>query len=66
MKLLKLVPDKTNIQFINKRLIAFALSAFLTLGSLGLFFGQGLNLGSEQRGMPTAANHQVALLHNKV
>ncbi len=45
MKQLKLVPDKTNIQFINKRLIAFSFSAFLVIASAGLFFGQGLNLG---------------------
>lgn len=45
MKLLKLVPEKTNIQFINKRIIAFCISAVLILGSVGLFFGQGLNLG---------------------
>ena len=45
MKLLKLVPDKTNIQFINKRLIAFSFSALLVVASTGLFFGQGLNLG---------------------
>ena len=45
MKLLKLVPEKTNFQFISKRLFAFAFSAFLLVGSLGLFFGQGLNLG---------------------
>ena len=45
MRLLKLVPEKTNIQFINKRLIAFCFSALLLVGSAGLFFGQGLNLG---------------------
>ncbi len=45
MKLLKLVPDTTNIQFINKRLITFAFSVFLLIGSVGLFFGNGLNLG---------------------
>jgi preprotein translocase subunit SecF len=45
MRLLKLVPDNTNIQFINKRVISFIFSGFLVLGSVGLFFGQGLNLG---------------------
>ena len=45
MRLLKLVPDSTNIQFINKRLIAFAFSGFLVLGSMGLLLGPGLNLG---------------------
>jgi preprotein translocase subunit SecF len=45
MRLLKLVPANTNIQFINKRIYAFVLSGFLVLGSIGLFVGQGLNLG---------------------
>ncbi|NKB59472.1 MAG: protein translocase subunit SecF [Alphaproteobacteria bacterium] len=45
MKMLKLVPVDTNIQFINKRLMAFAFSAFLLVASIGLFLGQGLNLG---------------------
>lgn len=45
MKMLKLVPVNTNIQFINKRLMAFAFSAFLIASSIGLFLSQGLNLG---------------------
>lgn len=45
MKKLRLVPDKTNIGFIDKRFIALALSAFLVAGSLGLFGLKGLNLG---------------------
>lgn len=45
MKLLKLVPDSTNIQFIRRRFVAFAFSSLLILGSVGLYFGQGLNLG---------------------
>jgi preprotein translocase subunit SecF len=45
MKLLKLVPDNTNIQFIRRRLITFAISGTLVLASLGLFLTQGLNLG---------------------
>lgn len=45
MKKLRLVPDNTNISFIDKRFIALALSAFLMLGSLGLFGIKGLNLG---------------------
>ena len=45
MKTLHLVPADTAIDFINKRLMAFALSAVLVVASLGLFFGQGLNLG---------------------
>ncbi len=45
MKLLKLVPEKTNIPFIRNRLIAFAFSSVLVVLSGVLFFGQGLNLG---------------------
>jgi preprotein translocase subunit SecF len=45
MKKLRIVPANTAIDFIGRRLIAFALSAVLILGSLGLAFGNGLNLG---------------------
>ncbi|MBT5109246.1 MAG: protein translocase subunit SecF [Rhodospirillaceae bacterium] len=45
MKLLKLVPDNTAFDFIGKRVLAFAMSGFLIIASLGLFFTQGLNLG---------------------
>jgi preprotein translocase SecF subunit len=45
MMLLRIVPANTNIQFINKRFLAMALSAFLVLGSLGLYATKGLNLG---------------------
>ncbi|HAT34364.1 MAG TPA: protein translocase subunit SecF [Rhodospirillaceae bacterium] len=45
MKKLRLVPDNTNIAFIDKRFIALAISAFLIIGSLGLFGFKGLNLG---------------------
>ena len=45
MRTLRLVPANTKIEFVNKRLIAFVLSAMLVLSSAGLFFGKGLNLG---------------------
>ncbi len=45
MKKLRIVPENTAINFIGKRLIAFAFSAALVLGSLGLALGTGLNLG---------------------
>jgi len=45
MKLLKLVPANTAFDFVGKRLLAFVMSGFLILASLGLFFTQGLNLG---------------------
>jgi preprotein translocase SecF subunit len=47
---LKLIPDTTNIQFINKRVIAYGLSCLMVLASLGLFFSQGLNYGIDFRG----------------
>jgi len=45
MKTLRLVPANTKIEFVNKRLIAFIISAMLVLSSAGIFFGKGLNLG---------------------
>ncbi len=45
MKKLRLFPDNTAIDFIGKRMLAFAFSGFLVLSSLVLFIGQGLNLG---------------------
>ena len=45
MKKLRIVPPDTSVNFIGRRLIAFAFSAALILGSLGLAAGVGLNLG---------------------
>jgi preprotein translocase subunit SecF len=45
MRYLRIVPSKTNIQFIDKRFIAMALSAFLVAASIGLYTTKGLNLG---------------------
>src|SRR4051812_21669270 len=45
MRLLKLVPDNTNIGFVRLRHIAFALTALLTIVSIGLVAARGLNLG---------------------
>lgn len=42
---LRLVPNTPSIDFIGRRKFAFVFSALLVLGSLGLFFTQGLNLG---------------------
>jgi preprotein translocase subunit SecF len=47
---LKLVPEKTAIKFIEKRKIAYAVSALLAIASLGLFFTQGLNYGIDFQG----------------
>ena len=45
MRLLKIVPDNTNIGFVRVRHIAFALTAALTLAALALVFVNRLNLG---------------------
>lgn len=50
MRLLKLVPDDTKIQFMRHRKWSFPLSALLIVASLGLFFVNGLNLGIDFRG----------------
>lgn len=50
MKLLKLVPDNTNIRFIELRYITYAISAILLLGSLFFFLTKGLNYGVDFKG----------------
>ncbi|MDB5685578.1 MAG: protein translocase subunit secF, partial [Rhizorhabdus sp.] len=45
MRLLKLVPDNTNIGFVRVRLIAFVLTALLTIAAVGFVGVRGLNLG---------------------
>ncbi|WP_120717567.1 protein translocase subunit SecF [Tsuneonella amylolytica] len=45
MKLLKLVPDNTNIHFLGWRVPFFVVSALLIVASWGLVLTQGLNLG---------------------
>ena len=45
MRLLKLVPDNTNIDFLRWRVPFYAVSLLLMAASLGLVFGKGLNLG---------------------
>ena len=45
MKLLKLVPDNTNIDFMRIRNIALVISILLTVGSLAVVGIRGLNLG---------------------
>jgi preprotein translocase subunit SecF len=45
MKLLKLVPDNTNIDFMKWRNVALVLSILLTVASLALTATRGLNLG---------------------
>jgi len=45
MRLLKLVPDNTNIDFMRWRKLALVLSVLLTLASIALVATRGLNLG---------------------
>jgi preprotein translocase subunit SecF len=45
MRLLKLVPDNTNIGFVRVRFIAFIITALLTVAALGATAYRGLNLG---------------------
>jgi len=45
MRLLKLVPDNTNIDFLRWRVPFYVVSLLLMALSLGLVFGKGLNLG---------------------
>ncbi|WP_118857805.1 protein translocase subunit SecF [Sphingomonas mesophila] len=45
MKLLKLVPDNTNVDFMRVRNIALVLSILLTIAALALVAVRGLNLG---------------------
>ena len=45
MRLLKLVPDDTNIDFVRLRYAAFAITALLTVAAIALVFARGLNMG---------------------
>ena len=45
MKLLKLIPDNTNLDFMRWRNIALALSIIVTVASMALVFTRGLNWG---------------------
>ena len=45
MRLLKLVPDNTNIDFMRWRTVGLVISLLLTIASIGLVATRGLNLG---------------------
>jgi preprotein translocase subunit SecF len=45
MRLLRIVPDDTNFNFMRFRRISFPVSALLSLLAIGLFFFHGLNFG---------------------
>lgn len=50
MKLLRLVPDDTNLPFMSWRRITFPLSGLLSLLAIVLFFSASLNFGIDFRG----------------
>ena len=50
MKKLKLVPEKTNIKFAEKRTICIALSVICIVASIALYFTRGLNYGIDFKG----------------
>ena len=50
MRLLKLIPDNTNIHFLKWKYVATAISLFLVFGSLALVAFRGLNLGVDFKG----------------
>jgi len=50
MRLLKLIPDNTNIGFVRIRHIAFAMTALLTILALTVLFTRGLNFGVDFKG----------------
>lgn len=50
MRLLKIVPDNTNIDFLRVRSIAFIISMLLIAGSIGLLATKGLNFGVDFAG----------------
>src|SRR5688500_18639469 len=50
MRLLKIVPDNTNIDFLRWRNIAFAISSLLIAASIALLAVKGLNFGVDFAG----------------
>jgi preprotein translocase subunit SecF len=50
MRLLKIVPDHTNIDFVSLRGWAFGLTLLLSIAAIALTFVQGLNLGVDFKG----------------
>ena len=71
MKLLKLVPDNTNIDFMRWRNVALVISILLTVGSLAIVGIRGLNLGVDFLGgqmvrTTFAQNVNVEQLRNDV
>lgn len=50
MRLLRIVPDDTNFGFMRFRRFAFPFSAFLSVLTIALFFGVGMNFGIDFNG----------------
>lgn len=50
MKTLRLIPEETSIDFIGKKVMAFALSSIILLSSIGLIATNGLNFGIDFTG----------------
>ena len=50
MRLLKIIPDNTNIGFVRIRYVAFAVTALLTIAAVALVFARGLNYGVDFAG----------------
>ena len=50
MRLLKLVPDNTNIDFVRLRVLAFGLTLILSVLAIGVTFAKGLNFGVDFEG----------------
>lgn len=50
MRLLKLVPDNTNIDFVRLRGLAFGLTLILSVLAIGITFAKGLNFGVDFEG----------------
>lgn len=50
MKPLRLIPRNTKVPFVRFRLLAFALSAAIVVGSIAAVFGIGLNFGIDFKG----------------
>ena len=50
MRLLKIVPDHTNIDFVRLRRIAFALTLALSIAAVALTFARGINFGVDFTG----------------
>src|SRR4028119_525862 len=50
MRLLKLVPDNTNFDFLRWRTVAIIISSLLMLASIGLLATKGLNYGVDFEG----------------